>query len=656
MGAFEDGTVDPLSFATGRIRWRGTGTGRRIPSQTNSRVSAIVVAHNGERFLADALRSVSAQTRAIDEVIVVDDGSTDTTAAIAAAFPDVLLVTQERSGPAAARNRGVKEATGDVIAFLDCDDLWLPGKTAEQLEAMQRTGAGLVSGHALVQDEVRAREWPDLSGLDLTPGETDRLVLGNRVGNPSRVMVRRDVFEQAGGFDPELPYAEDWDLWLRMAELTRFTHVPKTVIRYRWHLANLSHRTRDVQAECNRRVARQALGRVEGPMTRLRLRRAIAARYQLEQAEALRAAGRRPAARIHAIGAITLDPVHDLRRKGAVVWRGAPRMQQAPTDQMGGTTKPAVERPSAEREPPVAGRGPTVSAIVLAYNGERYLDSAIQSVLNQTRRPDEIIVLDNGSTDRTAEIARSYEGVRCITLPENVGAAAGYNRGAAEATGDLIAFLDYDDEWLPEKTALQWAVFADQPATAVVSGRMIFVDEISGRSFVTESVGPVRQPFPRSLVHKNHVGNMSVAMVRRSSFLRNGGMDPAHPWADDWHLWLLIIGSEPIRFVEAPLIRYRWHASNLSHDRIRDALRANEKVAVAGMRRLLPWWSWPVTRARIRSWHRLQLSHTAAEEGRALESARVALVSLLVFPFSDVRPKLGNIYRGVTRRRKRPAA
>lgn len=97
-------------------------------------VSCIIPVYNGERFLAEGIESLLAQTRPPDEIIVVDDGSTDGSADVARSFGDrVRYVHQENAGPAAARNRGIREATGDFISFLDADDLWEPTKLERQL-------------------------------------------------------------------------------------------------------------------------------------------------------------------------------------------------------------------------------------------------------------------------------------------------------------------------------------------------------------------------------------------------------------------------------------------------------------------------------------------------------------------------------------------
>ncbi|MCM3877589.1 MAG: glycosyltransferase, partial [Thermoanaerobaculia bacterium] len=116
----------------------------------NSRVSAVVTAFQCEAFLAESLASVLGQTHPLEEVIVVDDGSTDGTAEVARSFGGLVrVVSRPNGGPGAARNTGLAEARGDWIAFLDGDDAWTPDKTRLQLEAAAKApSASLVFGHA----------------------------------------------------------------------------------------------------------------------------------------------------------------------------------------------------------------------------------------------------------------------------------------------------------------------------------------------------------------------------------------------------------------------------------------------------------------------------------------------------------------------------
>ncbi|MDH6144862.1 glycosyltransferase involved in cell wall biosynthesis [Kitasatospora sp. GP30] len=188
-------------------------------------VSVVIAAYNAAPTLGAALASALGQVPRPAQVIVVDDGSQDGTARVAAAFPEVLVVRQRNQGPSAARNAGIRESNQPWVAFLDADDLWLPGKLARQLAALrEHPHAVLLAGdwvRTLSEDGIGAvadhgaEEAPGQRALSRVVGYRDVLVL-NRF-QTSTVLVRAEVLGRVGGFDPALDGAEDWDLWLRCA-------------------------------------------------------------------------------------------------------------------------------------------------------------------------------------------------------------------------------------------------------------------------------------------------------------------------------------------------------------------------------------------------------------------------------------------------------
>ncbi len=210
------------------------------------RVSAIITAFNGEAFIAPAIESVLGQTRPVDEIVVVDDGSTDRTAAIVERYRSqgVRLVRQENRGCSEARNRGIAETTGSLIAFLDCDDLWVSEKTERQMEhLLGHPEVGLVTCDPWWWDA----EANQLAVRPLRPGNTQgairrRLAIRNYLGNPSAVMVRRSALEVVGVFDPAEIYAEDWEMWRRIASRFEVAIVRAPLMVYRANPYSLTHR------------------------------------------------------------------------------------------------------------------------------------------------------------------------------------------------------------------------------------------------------------------------------------------------------------------------------------------------------------------------------------------------------------------------------
>ena len=182
-------------------------------------ISAIIPTYNRASLVTRAIDSVLAQTRAVDEVIVVDDGSTDDTCAVVARYGTrVRYVHQKNAGLAASRNTGVREARSEWVAFLDDDDEWMPEKIEKEVKALAaRPGSVLCYAQAL-------RLSPDGACEPFIPAPLHRLERDVLLGNPftaCSVVVRKDFFELAGGFNPALRCAEDWEFAARMIALRR---------------------------------------------------------------------------------------------------------------------------------------------------------------------------------------------------------------------------------------------------------------------------------------------------------------------------------------------------------------------------------------------------------------------------------------------------
>jgi glycosyltransferase involved in cell wall biosynthesis len=195
------------------------------------RVSVIVAAFNGERFLRETLESVYAQDFGAFEVVFVDDGSEDRTCEIARSFP-VRYVHQANQGLPAARNAGLALARGDLLAFLDDDDVLPPRKLSVQV--------GYLDEHPATGCVLGRHEWI-FEGVE-PPALTRDPIFGELGGiQLVTAMIRRRVLEEVGGFDPTYRYAEDRDLFIRMREHgVEIVVLPDVVLRKRLHGANMT--------------------------------------------------------------------------------------------------------------------------------------------------------------------------------------------------------------------------------------------------------------------------------------------------------------------------------------------------------------------------------------------------------------------------------
>jgi len=202
-------------------------------------VSVVIPTYNRARFLPAAVASVRAQTAPCAEIVIVDDGSRDDTAAVVAALGEgIVYVRQANAGPAAARNHGIRVARGDWLAFLDTDDRWLPTKLERQLAVLQRhPSVALVSADMAIEDEHGRQQvasnfdkrglrgfFEQLDGAPV-PDAPRRLLALNFI-NTSTVLVRRDVLSAPDAFDTRLRYGEDLELWLRIAAAHDVACVP----------------------------------------------------------------------------------------------------------------------------------------------------------------------------------------------------------------------------------------------------------------------------------------------------------------------------------------------------------------------------------------------------------------------------------------------
>lgn len=191
-------------------------------------VSVIIPTYNRAHLIERAIQSVLLQEYSPLEIIVVDDGSTDNTADLMTRmYPQVSYVKQTNSGPSAARNHGIRLSSGEIIMFLDSDDVWLPGKVRCQVRLLNEAGTSVcccvtnavlreANGKEKLSFDI-AELYPHLPyGLWMNPVEVlaSRFLFFNQV-----VAVRRDALIQCGGFDERLMLLEDWDLSMRLSTL-----------------------------------------------------------------------------------------------------------------------------------------------------------------------------------------------------------------------------------------------------------------------------------------------------------------------------------------------------------------------------------------------------------------------------------------------------
>lgn len=215
-------------------------------------LSVIIPVFNGEKYIKKAVDSVLNQTFLPQEILIVNDGSTDKTKSIIEeyqkSYSNLRCVHKTNGGLSSARNTGIKEAKGDFLAFLDADDLWEKTKLEKQMQVFQNSkfkDLGVVYCDYYNFDEkgnrIKDSEYFQLNE-SIKGNIYKQLIVGNLVASSgSGVLIKKECFEKVGFFDEKLKACEDWDMWFRIAQFYEYDFVPEKLVGLRRHNKNMQN-------------------------------------------------------------------------------------------------------------------------------------------------------------------------------------------------------------------------------------------------------------------------------------------------------------------------------------------------------------------------------------------------------------------------------
>ena len=568
-------------------------------------VSIIIPLFNRDTLVGQTLDSVLAQTDARWEAIVIDDHSTDTSLAVAQSYADKdeRFIVAPRSGvtrgASACRNEGFARARAQWLMFLDCDDLITPDCLAQRL-------ATLAAHPALEMGIWPARLFTYVPGDSVflwnkqNAGDAiDRFLDNDPPWQTTGGLIRTSAVQRIGGWDERALNWQDWEFYLRLlisgVSWQGFDD-EQTEPDLLWRQtdparASISSRSRTPAHFLGRRVL---INRISQELLSANMltqrRRDLLVRQRFEVAAAL--------AELNDVQSAN-DTWRDALQHNdasADTHRAGQRVLDAwatPTKRKKLHNALKQSHPSLDvfrRSPthmryarPPANWSPPVSVVIPAFNAERYIVSAVQSVLKQTFGEFELVIVDDGSTDRTAQIlddiARSDQRVRVIHQA-NTGIVGALNNGVAASRAPLIARMDADDLCTPDRLAKQVAFMNANPDVVLLGGAWDYIDADSRRLRTMRSPTDDAELQAICLTARCPICH-PLSMYRRAAFNTVGGYDSAYLHAEDIDLWLRLGEVGKMACLPDVLLKYRLHAASISESKQVIQLEIQKRAALA---------------------------------------------------------------------------
>jgi len=475
-------------------------------------VSVIVTVYNRQRYLAQTIESVLAQSYSDFELLIWDDGSTDKSLAIAQKYAAIdrriRVVAYKHLGLGWTPKKAIAATSGRYFWCVDSDDILHKDALLETLSVLERSpDVGMVYTQYQVMDEVGNI---GVKGKRCQiPYSPQRLLMDFMTFHFR--LIRRSIYESIGGIKPEFTTAPDYDLCLRLSEVTEIEHIPKPLYLYRQHSLSISSQREFEQVKYSKQAIEDALVR-RGLTTEIALKLKLKPKFRLQP---------------------QLDPTQ------TTVLNTLPALK----------TKIKSDR--------------LVSIVVTVHNRAEYLPATIDSILAQTHADFELIIWDDGSTDRGLAIALEYEKldkrVRVFSDP-NQGQGTALVRAIAKTNCKYLCTADSDDLLHPEALAKTVAVLE-----ASSNLGMVYTDHILINAEGKERGLGKRCSIPYS-PERLLIDFMTfhLRLYRRTVYDAVGGFDASLRSAEDYDLCLRLSEITQIEHLAEPLYYYRWHEQNLS--------------------------------------------------------------------------------------------
>ena len=550
--------------------------------------SVVICTRDRPEFLKRCLSSLSALTSKPMEILVVDNAPTsDETHCIVSSMTGVRYILEPRPGLDIARNTGVLYSSGDIVAFLD-DDVtvhphWLEAlhRAFQTPEVMAVTGLVLPAELETEAQYIFETHWSFNRGYSAKIFDTNYFRKTWHQGTPvwkigagANMAFIREAFALMGPFDDRLDVGAagcsgDSEFWYRvLAENYSCLYEPTAVV-YHYHRRNYGSFKRQIFYYMRGHVS-ALLIQFEKYKHWGNLRRLLLSlpRYYMRLIcnGMIRRSGTRRRTVVHEIAGCLSGVKFYLLNM-----RGRKKLYKTSMVSYRRGVQPDIDNQKCED------RGkldiPLVSVIIPCFNQAKFLGEAIQSVLQQTYRNFEIIVVDDGSSDNTREVASGFSAVRYIRQ-HNRGLVGARNTGILASKGDYLVFLDADDRLLSQALESGLDCFRSHRECAFVFGQHWYLKS-DGTSFEEMQTLPsdhnlflarLREDKDhyRSLLYGNYIGMHASVMYRRDIFQFFNGFDPSLNAAEDYELYFRITRNYPVYFHNAVVAEYRFHSTSMT--------------------------------------------------------------------------------------------
>jgi len=532
------------------------------------KVSAFIITYNHKLFIRDAIESVLIQNYPNMEIVIGDDCSTDGTQEILKEYknkyPDLikLILSEKNTGITQNCNRILNECSGDYIAMFASDDVWLPNKIKKQIELFKKNPDAVF---CYTKTEVFESEtgrticiFPQFKKIEDYSVYDDILEFTYAIGwsVPSFMFLKKAI--PAHGFESSIPNVSDWLFWIETIRNGKVIYIDEVLAKYRRHNNNVS---KDLFMIFTEHLL--TLNLLEKKFNDLSL-----------------CVNKK---RLSAI----LGYIHEMYKKNLhnrVLQADLSKFSFQLThliEQFSQHTNAAKQVLSAENK--VDGyqnnradmslmditnqykKQLQISVVMVTYNHEKYVAEAIQSILDQTYKDFEFIIVNDGSTDRTDAIIRQFEDPRIKYIyQENQGPSAASNSGTMAAKGKYIALFSGDDVCYPHRIEKQYEFLCNSEHKIVFSwcdiiddsSRIVAQEETTARNVFNHPNRNQAQILNYFFYFGNYI-NAITTMAEKSIILEQGGWHLTSLQVQDWDMWIKLVKKYELYIMPEKLIKYR---------------------------------------------------------------------------------------------------